>query len=212
MTFGVVLVTMTVGRVLVRPARDADVHNGAPPVPAPWNVADRSYVQAMLWHQDQAKEMAQLVQGRATRPELRRLARSMRAADSRAVAELRAWLRAHGGAVSLDDAGQPPTEQRSRWFAGMMAAPQLQMLASTTGQRFDFLFVDMLVEHHKGAVVMADGVLVDGRNAAVASIAHRSTIYAQRAIRQLTGWRRRWAEPFIRQLTSPAVRSMPASR
>ena len=87
--------------------------------------------------------------------------------------------------------------------------PGWQLLAAVT---LGFLFVDMLVEHHKGAVVMADGVLVDGRNAAVASIAHRSTIYAQRAIRQLTGWRRRWAEPFIRQLASPAVRSMPASR
>ena len=44
-----------------------------------------------------------------------------------------------------------------RWFAGMMAETQVRSLAASTGQRFDFLFVDMLLEHHKGAIVMAEG-------------------------------------------------------
>jgi uncharacterized protein (DUF305 family) len=92
----------------------------------------------------------------------------------------------------------------------MMAAPQLQTLASATGQRFDFLFVDMLLEHHKGAIVMADEVLADGHDTQVEVLAKSAITDSRRAIRQLTGWRRRWAEPFLRQLTSPA-RSMPAS-
>jgi uncharacterized protein (DUF305 family) len=87
----------------------------------------------------------------------------------------------------------------------------LQAPAASTGQRFDFLFVDMLLEHHKGAVVMADRVLADGRDAEVALLASRASSCAQQAIRQLTGWRRRWAEPFLRQLTAPAAQSMPAS-
>jgi uncharacterized protein (DUF305 family) len=47
----------------------------------------------------------------------------------------------------------------------MMARSQMRTLAATSGQRFDFLFVDMLVEHHKGAIVMSDEVLADGRDA-----------------------------------------------
>jgi uncharacterized protein (DUF305 family) len=93
----------------------------------------------------------------------------------------------------------------------MMAETQLQTLAATTGQRFDFVFVDMLVEHHKGAVVMAEEVLTDGRDAKVHLLAGKAITRSQRAIRQLTGWRRRWAEPFIRQLTPPAARSRPTS-
>jgi uncharacterized protein (DUF305 family) len=124
---------------------------------------------------------------------------------------MRAWLHAHPSAHTLDDAGHRPVDPAGRWFAGMMAASQLQTLASTTGQRFDFLFVDMLLEHHKGAMVMADEVLADGRDAEVALLARRAMARSQRAIRQLTGWRRRWAEPFLRQLAPPAGRSMPAS-
>ena len=102
------------------------------------------------------------------------------------------------------------TQPADRWFAGMMATSQLRTLAATSGQRFDFLFVDMLLEHYKGAIVMADGVLTDGRDAEVALLASRTVTYSQRAIGQLSSWRRRWAEPFLRELTPPAAQSMPA--
>ena len=69
----------------------------------------------------------------------------------------------------------------------------------------------MLVEHHKGAIVMSDDVLADGRDAEIALVASRTATYSRRAIGQLTTWRRRWAEPFLRELTSPAAQSMPAS-
>jgi uncharacterized protein (DUF305 family) len=191
--------------------RDAGMHRDAPAAaPAPWSTADAAYVQAMLWHQEQALEMASLVQGRTARPELRRLALSMRAARSSDIVRMRAWLGAHGAGDSSDDVRQRSTEPAGHWFPGMMAAPQLQTLASATGQRFDFLFVDMLLEHHKGAIVMADEVLADGHDTQVEVLAKSAITDSRRAIRQLTGWRRRWAEPFLRQLTSPA-RSMPAS-
>jgi uncharacterized protein (DUF305 family) len=93
----------------------------------------------------------------------------------------------------------------------MMARSQLHTLAATSGQRFDFLFVDMLLEHYKGAIVMADGVLADGRDAEVALLASRTVTSSQRAIGQLSGWRRRWAEPLLRELAPPAAQSMPAS-
>ena len=121
----------------------------------------------MLWHQEQAQELASLVHSN--------------------------------------------TQPADRWFAGMMARSQLRTLAATSGQRFDFLFVDMLVEHHKGAIVMSDEVFADGRDAEIALVASRTVTYSRRAIGQLTTWRRRWAEPFLRELTSPTAQSMPAS-
>ena len=93
----------------------------------------------------------------------------------------------------------------------MMARSQLRTLAATRGQRFDFLFVDMLVEHHRGAIVMSDEVLADGRDAEIALVASRTVTSSRRAIGQLTTWRRGWAEPYLRELTSPTAQSMPAS-
>jgi len=164
----------------------------------------------MLWHQQQAQELASLVQGRTSRPELRRLALSIRTAQTSDVDRMTAWLRARDPAAG-DYVVHSNTQPADRWFPGMMARSQLRTLAATSGQRFDFLFVDMLVEHYKGGIVMADGVLADGRDAEVALLASRTVTYSQRAIGQLSSWRRRWAEPFLQELTPPAAQSMPAS-
>jgi uncharacterized protein (DUF305 family) len=203
-----VLVVAMIGAVLLSdPTRDAA------PLSAPaasWNTTDMAFVQAMIWHQQQAQELASLVQGRTTRPELLRLAPTIRTAWTSDVARMTAWLRARGPAPA-DDLAHPATDPAERWFVGMMARTQLWTLATSNGQRFDFLFVDMLLEHHKGAIVMADGVLADGRDAEVALLAGRTITYSQRAIRQLSGWRRHWAEPFLRELNPRTAQSMPAS-
>ena len=58
---------------------------------------------------------------------------------------------------------------------------------------------------------MADEVLTVGRDTQVELLAGRAITDSQRVIRQLTGWRRRWAEPFLRQLTAPPAQAVPAS-
>ena len=210
MSLAVVLVAASIGAMLLSrgPARDAGPTGG--PAAASWNSTDRAYVLAMLWHQQQAQELASLVQGRTSRPELQRLALNIRTAQTSDVDQMTAWLRARdpaAGGYLVHSATQPA----DRWFAGMMARSQLRTLAATSGQRFDFLFVDMLLEHYKGAIVMADGVLADGRDEEVAQLASRTVTDSQRAIGQLRGWRRRWAEPFLRELAPGAAQSMPAS-
>jgi uncharacterized protein (DUF305 family) len=203
MAAGIVAVLLSSG-----PARDA----GPPSSPSAesWNSSDRAYVLAMLWHQQQALELASLVEGRTSRPELRRLALSIRTTQTSDADRMTAWLSTRDSAAG-DYLVHSDTQPADRWFAGMMARSQLRTLAATSGQRFDFLFVDMVLEHYKGAMVMADGVLADGRDAEVALLASRTIADSQRTIRQLSGWRRRWAEPFLRELTSPAAQSMPAS-
>ena len=200
---GIVAVLLSSG-----PVRDAEPPSS--PSAESWNSRDRAYVLAMLWHQQQALELASLVQGRTSRPELRRLALSIRTTQTSDVDRITAWLGTRDSAAG-DYLVYSDTQPGDRWFAGMMARSQLRTLAATSGQRFDFLFVDMLVEHYKGAIVMADGVLADGRDAEVALLAARTVTSSARAIGQLSRWQRRWAEPFLRELMPPAAQSMPAS-
>ena len=209
-SLAVVLMAASIGAVLLSSGPDRDAGPPGSPSATSWNSTDRAYVLAMLWHRQQAQELASLVQGRTSRPELQRLALSIRTAQTSDVDRMTAWLRARdptaGGYLVHSD-----TQPADQWFAGMMARSQLRTLAATSNQRFDFLFVDMLLEHYKGAIVMADGVIADGRDAEVALLAARTVTYSERAIGQLSRWRRRWAEPFLRELMPPAAQSMPAS-
>jgi uncharacterized protein (DUF305 family) len=109
-TLGAVLVAALIGPALVSgPAGDADQRGDAlAESTSPWNTADATYVQAMVWHSQQARQLASLVQRRTTRPELRRLARGTRTAQRHDVAKLTAWLRTHDATDSWDDAGTGP--------------------------------------------------------------------------------------------------------
>ena len=47
---------------------------------------------------------------------------------------------------------------------GMMTEAQMQQLASQTGTGFDRLFLQMMIEHHTGAVEMARAEAGQGQN------------------------------------------------
>jgi len=168
-----------------------------------WNPADTAFVQAMVLHRQQALQMANLVQGRTARPELLGLARRIRLAQDPEMAQLTARLRDRSPSVA---SGGVSDVSGGRWFAGMMATSQLRTLAATTGQRFDFLLVDMLLAHHNGAVVMAGEALADGGDPQVGKFAGSVLAGQRQEIGELTTWRRRWAEPFLRQLGQATAR------
>lgn len=168
-----------------------------------WNPADTAFVQAMVLHRQQALQMANLVQGRTARPELLGLARRIQLAQDPEMARLIARLRDRSPSVP---SGGVSDVSGGRWFAGMMATSQLRTLAATTGQRFDFLLVDMLLAHHNGAVVMAGEALADGGDPQVGKFAGSVLAGQRQEIGELTTWRRRWAEPFLRQLGQATAR------
>jgi hypothetical protein len=77
-SLAVVLVVASIAAVLLS---GGSARNAGPPGSTPaasWNSPDRSYVLARLWHQQQAQELAGLVQGHTSRAELQRLALSIR--------------------------------------------------------------------------------------------------------------------------------------
>ena len=199
------LLVMALGGLLLWAGRSLDA--ASPPSAAAsthaidqWNPADTAFVRAMVLHRQQALQMANLVQGRTARPELLRLARRIQLAQDPEMAQLTARLRDRSPSVASGGVGDVSGGADGRWFAGMMAPSQLRTLAATTGQRFDFLLVDMLLAHHNGAVVMAGEALADGGDPQVGQFASSVLAGQQQEIGELTTWRRRWAEPFLRQL------------
>nr|WP_268984735.1 DUF305 domain-containing protein [Streptomyces sp. CC228A] len=77
----------------------------------------------------------------------------------------------HGpGRASGSPRGEAPGHDHGS-MPGMATDAQLKELERARGKAFDRLFLQLLITHHEGAVVMASEVLRDGRNTAVQEMA-----------------------------------------
>lgn len=140
----------------------------APPETADWNAADATYLSMMVAHHSQALDMAELAAERASDPAVRRLAAGIDAGQGREITVMATWLVGHGqpeptveSVAAMGDTGMP----------GMLTSEQLDDLAETTGAAFDRRFLESMVQHHQGAVSMAEQVLGSGEDVRVTEMA-----------------------------------------
>jgi uncharacterized protein (DUF305 family) len=63
---------------------------------------------------------------------------------------------------------------------GMLTADELDALADLRGTEFDRAWMEGMIRHHEGAIVMADEVTANGKDAGVRALAAQ-IITAQRA-------------------------------
>jgi len=115
--------------------------------------ADADFMAAMIGHHAQALEMANLVPARSTRPEVRRLAERIIAAQESEIALMRQWLEERGHTDPTAGHGGP---EHSMASPGMLTADEMRALAAASGSSFDRLFLAHMVRHHEGAVRMVD--------------------------------------------------------
>jgi uncharacterized protein (DUF305 family) len=125
------------------------------------SAADVRFMQDMIAHHLQAVEMTALVEARTERADIRRLARRIEASQDDEIAVMRRWLEVRGEAVPGPHAhhghgGHAP-------MPGMLSAEEIARLAAARGAEFDRLFLESMIRHHEGALVMvADLFATDG--------------------------------------------------
>jgi uncharacterized protein (DUF305 family) len=120
--------------------------------------ADVRFMRGMIGHHQQALEMAALVPERAARPELRMLAERITVSQQDEIAMMQAWLRGHGEAVPAADAHAGHHAHHagadSAAMPGMASPEEMARLAAARGAEFDRLFLELMIRHHEGALVM----------------------------------------------------------
>jgi uncharacterized protein (DUF305 family) len=113
--------------------------------------ADVRFMQDMIVHHAQATEMTALVAARAARDDIRLLARRIERSQEDELARMRSWLRARGAAVPDEHAHHAQTHAA---MPGMASADELARLRAASGAAFDRLFLELMIRHHEGALVM----------------------------------------------------------
>jgi len=127
-----------------------------PPAPT---AADILFVQRMIPHHAQALEMTALVPGRSASPEVPVLAQRIETSQRDEIVQLERWLRERGQAVPTPHASHPG---HSTLMPGMLDDTQLAALERARGAEFDRLFVDLMIRHHQGALVMVQELYATG--------------------------------------------------
>jgi uncharacterized protein (DUF305 family) len=136
-----------------------------------YNSADVEFATQMIPHHAQAVQMAEMTRGRPLDPPVRRLVDRIREAQVPEVQQMSGWLTAWGEevpATSLDhahahDMGNMDGMEGADEMPGMMSADEMAALEQASDAEFQDRWLQMMVEHHQGAIEMAADEQEQGR-------------------------------------------------
>ena len=136
-----------------------------------FNDADVAFATEMIPHHQQAVEMAEIAADRAENPEVRRLAENIESAQEPEIQTMTQWLEDWGQETPSGSMDDGDMGHGSEEMPGMMDEAQMEELGNADGAAFDQMFVQMMIEHHEGAIEMARDEQANGKNADAVALA-----------------------------------------
>ncbi|KQU39112.1 MULTISPECIES: DUF305 domain-containing protein [unclassified Rhodococcus (in: high G+C Gram-positive bacteria)] len=125
--------------------------------------ADVAFASMMYPHHAQAVEMASMVDGRSTNPDVVTLADEIADAQGPEMDQLASWL-AEWGRPSPSASPDDMQGMDHGSGSGMMSSQDMASLTALSGDEFDQRWLTMMIDHHRGAVAMAETEIEEGSN------------------------------------------------
>jgi uncharacterized protein (DUF305 family) len=154
---------------------------------------DLRFIDAMILHHQGAVVMAQEVQQKSTRPEMKQLANEIIEAQEKEIVQMQQWRKAW-----YPNAG----EQAMAWHSQMghmmamspeqMKAMQMDMDLGKSDAEFDLRFLNAMIPHHEGALTMAQDVLSKSKRLEIKRLAENIITSQQKEIDRMKQWRKAW--------------------
>ncbi len=137
---------------------------------AEFNDADVEFASGMVPHHQQAVMMSQMAVDQGG-PEVAALAERIQAAQGPEIETMTQWLDEWGaeapmgmGDMDMESGDMGDMDMGGMDMEGMMSAEDMQALMEAEGNEFDTMWLDMMIEHHEGAITMAQAQQQDGTN------------------------------------------------
>ncbi len=127
----------------------------------PRSLKDVEFMQGMIMHHAQAVEMTALINDRTTREDIRRLGARISHSQADEMKFMEKWLHLRGEPAAMPMAPMRHTpgmdmsqHHHHMTMPGMLSDEQMEALKNAKGAEFDRLFLEGMIQHHKGALTM----------------------------------------------------------
>ncbi|UJH71789.1 DUF305 domain-containing protein [Ornithinimicrobium sp. INDO-MA30-4] len=127
-----------------------------------FNDADVEFTTGMIPHHQQAVVMSEMAIDQGG-PEVADLAERIQAAQDPEIETMTAWLQDWGVDV--------PTGMGGMGDMGMMSPGDMQDMMDAQGDQFDTIWLEMMIEHHEGAISMSRTQQNEGLNTDAVTLA-----------------------------------------
>ena len=155
----------------VRPGAPGEPSRPATPAQdaAPrYTEADVAFMQGMIHHHAQALDMTALIPGRGASRAVQTLAERIEVSQTDEIRLMRRWLEDRGQeapevgmAMHHHGAGHGEGDPAMR-MPGMLTPDEMARLAAASGPAFDRLFLQYMIRHHQGALIMVADLFAAG--------------------------------------------------
>ena len=173
---GAVALTLTLGAGLTACGDDtSDTSSKAEVSATEHNDADVTFASDMITHHAQALSMVDLTLERDLDPEVQALAEDIRDAQGPEIETVADWLTTWGEDVpdtmrdhanaghDMGDMSDTMDDMGHDDMPGMMTAEDIDELENASDVEFQDMWLEMMVEHHEGAIEMAETEQADGQ-------------------------------------------------
>jgi len=123
------------------------------PKGALYTEADVHFMQGMIAHHAQAIYMSRLAVSRGANPRLLKFANKIDQSQQAEIRLMQDWL------VANKQAAPDTGSWRTMTMPGMLTAAQLATLDAARGPEFDKQFLNLMIQHHEGALKMVADLL-----------------------------------------------------
>ncbi len=154
---------------------------------------DLRFIDAMMMHHQGAVVMATEALEKSQRPEIKQLANNIIAAQKKEIAQMKQWRtawypNASKQPVAYGGANKSVMPMSAKQHESMMMSQDL----GAADDKFDLRFLNAMIPHHEGALVMAKDALSKSTRPEIKQL-NQSILTSQQAeITQMQQWRKAW--------------------
>lgn len=150
------------------------------------NAADVEFASQMIPHHVQALHMVDMAEERENlSPEFEQLLDDIEDTQEREVEQMAGWLKAWGEDVPPTDPDDAFGHMRHRSGPGMMTTEDMDELARTPDAAHEGLWLVMMIEHHEGAIAMAEAEQENGQFGPAVELARQIVITQREEISRM---------------------------